>query len=249
MDSPIDRYQRLADYYDIFIDWEPRLAREIPFLLAVAPPGELRRALDLGCGSGKHLERLRREGFAVQGSEPSPALREQTRQLLGASLVHATPLEELGGLADEHGPWELVLCLGNTLAHLPADRLDRFAADLERSLAPAGVAVLHLLNYEKIMERRPAGFPPKLVERQGRRWRFEREYRYREDRIEFTVTIFLDDELLAVDHELLYPLTAPQLQRAAVRAGFGRVGSYGGFSLDSPYTSASDNLVMVLHKD
>ncbi len=248
MDSPIDRYQRLADYYDIFIDWEPRLARELPFLLAVAPPGKLRRALDLGCGSGKHLERLGQEGFAVEGSEPSPALREQARKLLGASRVHAAPLEELAGLAEEHGPWELVLCLGNTLAHLPADRLDRFAADLERSLAPAGVAVLHLLNYEKIMERQPAGLPPKLVEHQGRRWRFEREYRYREDRIEFTVKVFRDDEPLAEDRELLYPLTEPQLRRAAARAGFGRIGCYGGFSRETPFTSDSDNLVMVMHK-
>lgn len=31
-----DNYDILADYYDIFIDWETRLGREIPFISQIA---------------------------------------------------------------------------------------------------------------------------------------------------------------------------------------------------------------------
>ncbi len=47
------------------------------------------------------------------------------------------------------GPFDLVLCLGNTLPHLSRDRVRRFFGIARNLLGPRGSLVLQLLNYAR----------------------------------------------------------------------------------------------------
>jgi SAM-dependent methyltransferase len=104
---------------------------------------ESRRVLDLGCGDGRTVVELASMGHAVVGMDRNAAALECCRTRLGAAeavLVHGNfqdPWPDLGG------PFDVVLCLGNTfmLLHDPAaatEMLVRCAAEL----APDGVIVL-----------------------------------------------------------------------------------------------------------
>ena len=244
-----DRYSGLAPYYDIFIDWEKRLALEIPFLLqAFEGPAGGARALDLGCGTGRHLEALGRAGLRAEGAEPSPELRRLARRSLPGAQIHSSKMEELGKLAADHGPWRLVTCLGNTLAHLPPAELPGFFRGLAAALDRPGAAVIHLLGYEKILSLRQDRLPSKTATHGSTVFRFERRYSYREDFIEFTIEVWENEIKLAEDREIIYPLTSQSLAESAVEAGLDNFSLYAGFNTANPYRPDSDNLVAVIRK-
>jgi len=56
----------LAEYYDCIINWEKRLAREMPLLEELARRAG-RRVLVPACGTGGHVVALAERGFAVLG--------------------------------------------------------------------------------------------------------------------------------------------------------------------------------------
>ena len=244
-----DSYRILAPYYDIFIDWNSRLQREIPFLQQVAGPASRgKRVLDMGCGTGHHLVALQEAGFRVEGTEPSEELRQIAQRNLKGVTIHALPMESLEKLTKALGPWHLIICLGNTLAHLPPDKLPGFCLGLAGALDRQGAAVLHLLGYEKIMAERPEHLPPKNVVSGKDSYRFERCYNYREDYIEFNIEVWKNEKRLACDQEVLYPLTSRMLLAACKNAGLTDLRLFGAFDFLVPYSSRSDNLVAVIRK-
>src|SRR5271157_4408121 len=55
-----------AEYYDAVINWEKRLAREMPLLEQLARSAG-QRVLVPACGTGGHVVALARRGFSVLG--------------------------------------------------------------------------------------------------------------------------------------------------------------------------------------
>jgi len=109
----------------------------------LARPGA--RFLDLGCGSGAALVRAREAGAeTVVGVEPDPAARETARGR--GFVVHAGTAEEIPNqLEDER--FDVVIMshvLEHTLNPLVA------AQELERLVAPGGVALIEVPNNEAI---------------------------------------------------------------------------------------------------
>jgi len=244
---PQKDYGALAPYYDIFIDWEKRLAAEIPFILGCLPAERSGLScLDIGCGTGRHLERLRATGLRIEGCEPSDALRRQARENLPGAAIHTHSMQRLACLADTNGPWDLVICLGNTLAHLEPGLRPGFFAALAEATAPRGRAVIHLLGYDRIARLRPLNLPEKVVERDGQSYTFQREYVYAGDKIEFTLKVLVNSRPVAEQKETLYPLGGDGLSDHCRAAGFREAELFDGFDRNRPYTRDSANIVCVL---
>jgi SAM-dependent methyltransferase len=119
------------------------------------------RVLDCACGIGLLAAGLAARGFAVSASDASPEMVARTRALGVDARV--CRWEDLSG-----GPYDAVLCVGNSLAHAP----DRRAAlsGMARVLAPGGALAVTSRNWER---ERAAGsrleVDDRLVERDGRR--------------------------------------------------------------------------------
>ncbi len=240
-------YSALAPYYDIFIDWPRRLASEIPFITGALPArAEKVRCLDIGCGTGRHLERLAGLGFHPEGAEPSPQLRTLAVRNLPGVTIHAAGMDQLGELAARDGPWGLVTCLGNTLPHLEPTLRPRFFSALAAALAPGAIAVIHTLGYDKILRERPGEFPDKTVTHEGRRYTFQRLYEYRDDSLIFTLHVLEGGQKLASQSETLYPITGDQLAGLCRGAGLSDVVIYDGFDSSRPYGKDSGTLVCVI---
>lgn len=73
-----DAYARIATYYDTVLGWSTSALNRRAVELAPAGPGH--RVLDVGCGTGAHLESYAEFGAICTGVDLSPAMLEVARR-------------------------------------------------------------------------------------------------------------------------------------------------------------------------
>jgi glycine/sarcosine N-methyltransferase/sarcosine/dimethylglycine N-methyltransferase len=104
--------------------------------------------LDAACGIGLDVVALERRGHEVVGADASPAMLAEARRRTDADLVESTWAELPQRV---RGPFDAVLCVGNSLPHCPtAD--DRRAAlrSFATLLAPGGIVVVDTHDWEAV---------------------------------------------------------------------------------------------------
>lgn len=136
-----DLYGRLAFYYDRiyhFKDYRQESEELVRRARRVVGSGR-RRLLDVACGTGRHLEFLRRE-FDVQGVDASAPMLREARRRLGPGV----PLAR-GDMRTFRAspPVDIVVCLFSAIGYLRTSRERRAAfRSFFESLAPGGVALI-----------------------------------------------------------------------------------------------------------
>lgn len=137
----------MADFYDLFVDWKGRLGREMPGIEKRLRDNEARRVLDLGCGTGRHVEALLGAGFDAVGADASEDMLRRAAELLGgrARLHTWRAGDEPPARLLSAAPFDAVICMGNTWPQFrPSEDLARTAASLKRLLRPGGLVLLGL---------------------------------------------------------------------------------------------------------
>jgi 2-polyprenyl-3-methyl-5-hydroxy-6-metoxy-1,4-benzoquinol methylase len=147
MSKATDHYENLlAEHYSWMFDVSPAVKatqqRELLTLLNITP-GEL--AVDLGAGSGFQSMALADMGFKrVLAIDTSSKLLEELRCNCAGHPVEAIQSDMLQ--LSQHvtpGAADVVVCMGDTLPHLPAHELvPRLFASVFRALRPTGQLVL-----------------------------------------------------------------------------------------------------------
>jgi SAM-dependent methyltransferase len=157
-------FEDLALIYDQAIDWEQRLARELPFLTRVIQDTPNARILDLACGSGRHAVVLASQGYDVTGLDLSPQMIEAAKNhakekgvVVQFSIADMRQVTEL-----VRGSFDLVVCLGNSLALLPAlPDVQKTLTNVFQLLTEGGSFVSQTLNFEEIRHTGFRFFPLK----------------------------------------------------------------------------------------
>ncbi len=116
------------------------------------------RALDLGCGSGYQTLALTGLGFEVVAVDTSHPLLDELQSLAtgqAVTVVHGDMLEI--ETWQSYGPYDLVVCMGDTLVHVPSIKaVNTLLADVYKNLRAGGSLVLSfrdLTNELKGIER------------------------------------------------------------------------------------------------
>jgi len=151
--------------YDNTIDWESRLKREMPFILSLIENVESPSVLDIACGSGRHSIALASHGAEVIGIDYSKSMLQAAER--HAAAVDVTPkfiladMEEIKDVVE--GPFDLIICLGNSLALLnDIDTLKQVMKDIFHLLKDGGSFVAQVLNFEEIHWTGFRNFPTKV---------------------------------------------------------------------------------------
>jgi SAM-dependent methyltransferase len=142
----MDSYDSIARFYDLE---NAGFTEDLPFWadLAREHGGPV---LELGCGSGRVLLYLAREGFRASGVDSSPKMLDLARRRLALQPAIAGNVE----LREEsftrlrlEETFPLVILPFNTFSHMTADEDVRAALDtIAAHLSPGGTAVLSLPN-------------------------------------------------------------------------------------------------------
>ncbi len=246
-------YDEIADDYDDITSAharEPGARAFVSMLLERYRPGS---ALDAACGNGMYTVALAQAGLAVSGSDISAPMLDHARQrALDAGVTAQWVQAPMQLLADTlAGPFDAVLCMGNSIPHLltGAD-LDAALGAFAQLTAPGGIIVLNLLNYPRLQA---AGERLVGIDRRGQR-EYIRFYDFLDpDRIRFNI--------LAVDwssgpaktptHRLhsttLRPYPWTLLRDALLALGCRDLEFFSGLRFEPFDPTLSDTLTLIAH--
>ena len=156
-----------AEYYDAVINWEKRLARELPLLVELARSAG-RRVLIPACGTGAHVVALARQGFSVFGFDADEEMVAMTRQRIdreadaisaagGEAKACLLRMEEAGELGPTH---DLAYCLGNALPGISGEgQLPAALKGVAGALRAGGLFLTQNLNYDLRWKEKAHWFP------------------------------------------------------------------------------------------
>lgn len=132
----------MARLYDVFVDWEGRLGREMPGLRRALDGAD--RVLDVGCGTGRHVAALLDCGFDAYGADVSEDMLAKARAFTGQPERFTT--WRLGDPAPARlSDFDAIVCLGNVWPQVVEDAdVATACAELLRLLRPGGRLVMGL---------------------------------------------------------------------------------------------------------
>lgn len=249
------------DDYDRFVNWERRLAYELPFIEAKLEAVGARHVLDVACGTGQHALALAQRGYRVVGADLSAAMIERARENAsalgeagaGASFVVAGfgELSRAGNLSD--GEVDALVCLGSSLPHVLSET-DLLAAltDWHQVLRPGGLVLVQNRNMDAVWAKRDRWMPVQQRVAGDREWLFLRFYDFGEEKLTFNVVTLErsagEPWRQRVDATRLTPWRREQLVAAFAQTGFGEIVCYGDMAGGAFDELSSGNLVLTARR-
>jgi SAM-dependent methyltransferase len=154
-------YDWLAEDYGRIWDWHsPAVAWRWKKFKEVMERREVRRMLDVACGVGRDVLELCRQGYEVVGVDFSPrsiavAKKQAKKESLSANFV-VGDMRSLVGLG-LGGPFDMAICLGNTIAYLkPGEGLEDALSGMRSHLRPCGTLLLDTPNIDRYLLQEPS---------------------------------------------------------------------------------------------
>jgi SAM-dependent methyltransferase len=138
-------FDTTAEYYEVLANAAKRIESEGPALRDYLDAAPGKRVVDLACGTGLHVLFYAEQGAEVTGMDLSPGMIAYAER----HRAHPRARYLVGDMRSvSGGPWDLAICLGNSLSLVTEDEdLRKTLASVRRSLAPGGLLVTQTLNY------------------------------------------------------------------------------------------------------
>ena len=143
----------LSDVFEDLVDWEKRLAGEEPFYRKVFKEVGAKSVLDAACGTGRHASLFHSWGLKVEGADISPRMIEKARAAFGEPEGLSWTVRGFDEPADREDPFDVVLCVGNSLSMAPDMKTVGAAVSaMAGAVRKGGVVIVHLQNPWRIDE-------------------------------------------------------------------------------------------------
>ncbi len=244
---------RWGDWYHRSIDWDARLAREIPVLAeALGQPGD-GGIIDAGCGPARQACQLAQRGYRVIAADPSEEMLSIGRALaegLSVSLdFRQATYEQLPGVLD--GLVDGIYCIGNSLAASGNKAVARDAiASFGECLRPGGRLFIQIVNFARMKAQAPFVRGPKLLDVDGVEYLFLREFQFHGDLCYVThFTLFQDDGWKKrVRASVLYPMVQSELASWCEVGGLHVDEWWGDYSQSGFAVDDSEDLILLATK-
>jgi SAM-dependent methyltransferase len=254
-------YDTFSSDYDRFVNWENRLAGELPFieglLQTLSGDETMPSILDAACGTGMHAIALAQHGYSAAGSDLSRGMIGRARENAAAAGVQARfETAGFGRLESTFGAqsFDALLCLGNSLPHLLSlPELVSALEDFAACLRPGGLLLIQNRNFDSVLANHERWMEPQAHREGEREWLYLRFYDFQpQGLINFNMVTLSrvggGSWTQRVSSSLLYPLRESELLQALRQAGFSRVERYGSLAGAGFDKGSSGNLVVAAYR-
>jgi SAM-dependent methyltransferase len=228
-------YRDIADYYKYIFPASPE---QEEFFRRLFVQKGVKRVLDVACGSGEQLEVFGDMGLNVDGIE----LEEAMVDLIRRKFDHRSDKirVKMGNMLDAArlfpGPYDAVVCIGNSLVHLSGiEQIKAAVSAMAVALVPGGLVIIQIVNYDRILHRKVTSLSTiEAVDDRGGPVSFQRKY----DLSGLPGTIHFETTLTAGGRTItgatpLFPLQSSPLSALTKDAGFIDPVLYGGYDFSS----------------
>ena len=234
--------------YDSLVNWEKRLAREGPFFRKLFKEHDVKRVLDVACGTGRHAGLFSEWGLAVTAVDGSEEMIRAAKGQFGDRPIRfeVKDMREIGSLSGRK-EFDACVCLGNGLPCLDSvDEMAQVVTGFYDMLRPGGLLVLHLLNFNRwTRERRIDG--PRIGQDASRNVLFLKIFEPAGEKVGITILEMEKGEtwnLRSQEGELL-AIAPEHLSQLVAEAGFGITGRYADHAEAAFDAEESDNVILV----
>jgi SAM-dependent methyltransferase len=252
--NQVPLYDALAGDYDRFVNWEGRLAHELPFFERLFGQHDVRRVLDAACGTGHHAVALAQKGYQVTGTDLSRSMVERARENATAAATDVTFC--VAGLGDHSvlgQSFDAALCLGNSLPHLmSASAIAGSLADFAAVLRPGGLLVIQNRNFDRVWAERERFMSPQSYRLDDQEWLFLRFYDFHPTTITFNMIRLHRKNRSweqAIESTELRPIFRDELTSLLSEAGFRDAALYGSYDGTAFDPAQSGDLIAVATLD
>jgi SAM-dependent methyltransferase len=246
-----------AEYYDAVINWEKRLAREMPLLEELAR-GAGPRVLVPACGTGGHVAALAERGFRVLGFDADEDAVAFAQQRInqdadaisaagGEAKVSLLKMEQAGELGPTH---DAAYCLGNALPGISGEgQLLAALKGIAGALRAGGILLTQNLNYDLRWKEKAPWFPLLSGETAKEEVLLVKFADYEQEAINFHAMFLVREKAgekfqSHVRSSRQIPLFRDLLAQLLTRAGFGKARFWGDYA-KSPFDPAKSNDLLV----
>jgi glycine/sarcosine N-methyltransferase len=178
-------YDALSADYDRFVNWQARLAIELPFIIEKLHEVNAKSVLDAATGTGMHAISLAQCGFTSTGADLSQGMIERAREnARSANVPVRFEVAGFGSLSQIFGKdsFNAVLCLGNSLPHLLSlSELSAGLLDFATCLRSGGLLLIQNRNFDFVMARHERWMEPQSHTQGDTQWIFQRFYDFDAD--------------------------------------------------------------------
>lgn len=249
-----DSFDRLAGRYERYVPWEPRLAREIPFLENELRSASVQRVIDCACGPGRHAVALAQKGFEVTGLDASPQMLERARSLAQEEKLTVPFIEGRFESMDKnlHSTFDGLICLGNSLSAADDEQgLGAIIGQFAAVLKAGGVAVTQTVDFSVVAKETVTPTPLRHVKEDDREYLFVKSFVRAGERVLIHwVSLENQDnewssevtcrEVFVVDPELLLDIFDT--------SGFSQIETYGDYGRHPFVKGSSRDLIVVARR-
>ncbi len=255
-------YNTFSEDYDRFVNWDSRLAYEIPFIEKQIQflQNRLNRPLDIldtACGTGMHAIHLASDGHQVSAADLFPQMIAKSKQNASMAGVQVNfKTAGLGMMSGTFGPaqFDLLLCLGNSLPHLiTAQELSESLQDFANVLRPGGMLFIQNRNFDAVIQHQERWMEPQLYQEGEEEWIFQRFYDFLPNGlIRFNIVTLqhkLDSDWQSgVNSTILRPQLSAELEQQLQQVGFDEIRTFGSMQGEGFSPDSSGNLIITAIK-
>jgi glycine/sarcosine N-methyltransferase len=240
-------YDTIANDYDRMISFEKRLDIEEPKFRKLVEKYSITSALDAGAGSGFHSVLLARCGVQVTAVDISgEMLRKLEQNAKDQNLIIKTVKSDFIKLPLPTPSFDAVICLGNSLVHIPTiAHLKKAITNFAKLLNPGGIMILQILNYDRVMKQKER---LQSIKKSGDNL-YIRYYEFHKKHILFNLLTINAETLRHELHSVLIkPIMSSEIKNIIKNSGFVKIQSYGDLALNPFLKGVSHDLVITANK-
>ncbi len=243
-----DFYNGVASFYDDMIGFDASLKNRIEIFSKLFAGYNIDTAADIGCGSGLDTIALASLGYKATGFDISEGMIELAAKNARKNRVKPEfkkiSLNRLN--RSEFNKYDLVISLGNALANMNEAVLKKTLSNINSMLKSGGLAVIQILNYNKILKEKTTVIGSKTIEDNT----IIRFYDYLPESISFNILQLNNKNPLisSLYKTEIYPYKKTELTRYFKEAGLLNMKAYGSLKLDKFDTEKSKDLIIAAVK-